>query len=332
MSKLKFVEEQFYDAEKEEKDDIFHRGDIKDNIISSPNPEKYSGIDISDNDITCNTKRLSYSLEKFLQKRRSVTIDPPPEIAEFDDTYLKEFHSSFIKSPVTPKQSSLLTDSDDDDDSDNDDTGDHRKVNMSNISTSASEVIVSKLPKLKLFNLLYRIQEDELKTFGRKHGFEFQSIDILTDSVSHLPSGGAVVYLPVGTDILECASVLNGQDLLGRPVRAFADGGIKSRESLNSNRYFDVDISFKCNNCQAVCGYTYSRVGVVHVYIAVFVQYFSTECIRILALFVSRLCNTYFYLCFVVYSRLVIARRNALILLRPSPVISVRPLNTKLVS
>lgn len=251
MSKLKFVEK-FYEQEDEDSDDNDQGCKIKNDSQPSSNQAKNSGIDMSDNGITADkAKRLSFGLEKFLQKKRSFTIDPPPEIMQSDDTFLKEFHSSFIKSPVQINQSSLLSDSDDD--SNIGDNGLSNIFNSSKNITSTSEVVISKLPKLKLFNLIYGIQEDQLKKFGVKHGFDFQSTDILTDAVTNLPSGAAVVYLPVGVEISACASALNGQDLMGRPVKAFADGVFKSRESLNSNRYFDVDISFKCNNCQEVC-------------------------------------------------------------------------------
>ena len=183
-------------------------------------------------------RRLSSSIQKFLEKRRSFTIDPPPEIMESHDTILKEFHQSF------------KTDSKNDGDDENSVEDDN--IDNMDVKQELSKQPI-KLAKIKLFNLIYRIQESEIKEFGQRYGYTFQSIELLQDQLSKQPIGAAIVYLTQGTDIIECATALNGEDCLGRPVRVVADGVPRNRDSFSSsNRYFDKDISFKCNNCQEV--------------------------------------------------------------------------------
>ena len=191
-------------------------------------------------------KRLSSSIQKFLEKRRSFTIDPPPEIMKSHDNILKEFHQSFTKD-----------DSKDNNDNDDDNLVDEENIDDMNNKQKLSQQSV-KLPKIKLFNLLYRIQESEIIEFGQRYDYTFHSIELLQDQLSKQPIGAAIVYLQPGSDIIECATTLNGEDCLGRPVRVVADGVPRNRDSFSSNRYFDKDISFKCNNCQEV-GHRYAE-------------------------------------------------------------------------
>ena len=135
-----------------------------------------------------NNSKLSTSIQKFLEKRRSFTIEPPPEIMESCDSILKEFHDSF-----TNKKSAVKDDSSNNALNDSDiEIGSLENYQL--FQTKTNDV----RPKLKFFNLLYRITESEILEFGSRYGYTFESVEVLMDQSTNKPLGAAIAYLSTG--------------------------------------------------------------------------------------------------------------------------------------
>lgn len=109
---------------------------------------------------------------------------------------------------------------------------------------------------INLFNLPYTAREDEVRKLLRRAGLKIKSITLGgEDRVKGLLPGMALVEVllsqhSAATPASMVAS-LHGAEMGGRSVRA-ALSGEKKRLSLESGRYFDENMSCKCNNCGQV--------------------------------------------------------------------------------
>ena len=204
----------------------------------------------------------SKSILSFLQKKRSFIIPPPPETLESKNDFLEEFHLTchrkqvqdsiridLITTDAIDNESSLpkITTQEDEESPDTSaDADDDDQLSVEESSTA----------KIKIFNLVYRIDDEELRSFARKYGIELGSqIDLGIDPKTGLSSGCATVTLPLGSNVSEVVSKLHGVDCRGRNIRVVdCSRRVKNKfnDSSAANRYFDAAMSFKCNNCGQV--------------------------------------------------------------------------------
>ena len=199
----------------------------------------------------------SKSILNFLQKKRSFIIPPPPEILESKNDFLQEFHltchckqvpirTDLITTDAIDNESSLISKREDEESPDTSGDDDDDQLSVEESSRA----------KIKIFNLVYRIDEEELRSFARKYGIELGSqIDLGIDAKTGLSSGCATVTLPLGSNVSEIVSKLHGVDCRGRNIRVVdCSRRVKNKfnDSSAANRYFDAAMSFKCNNCGQV--------------------------------------------------------------------------------
>jgi len=191
-------------------------------------------------------------LDGFLSKKRVFQIPPVTPIEVSKDTFIKTFCESIdlhnstttfnnhdITSSISIKPSSKV-----------DDIKIVPSVNAlggDDSSSSSSNI------KFKVHNLLYRMTERELYDFITNYNIKVIKVEMGTDSTPQLPAGTAFAYISNEINASEVLSILNGEDCLGRPIRVSEISATnKNRESFGQTRYFDRDISIKCNNCGEV--------------------------------------------------------------------------------
>ena len=103
--------------------------------------------------------------------------------------------------------------------------------------------------KIKIFNLPYRMSNDQLSARCRALGCKFYSITMDIDHITGLPSGSATAYLQTDDTSINVVSKLNGANFQGRPARAVrsltAEEQRRQRRLSggDKSRYFNEDIS-----------------------------------------------------------------------------------------
>lgn len=187
-------------------------------------------------------------LDLFLLQKRQFYVPPTPPLEVSKDTYLQSFNVDFIHSttrrPSIDQETSIPTLQ-----------SSIQASSLPNIEIIAKngESDKSSLLKLKIHNLVYRMTEDELIQFATKLHVKLVKVEMGSDTSPGLPAGTAIAYVSSEeTDISEVLSALNGEDCQGRIIRVSEVSTNKSRESFGQTRYFDRDISVKCNNCNEV--------------------------------------------------------------------------------
>lgn len=223
-------------------------------IREMPFKRKHDQMD--DNDMPPKESNLPSSwLERFLFRKREVTVLPPPEISAISDDYLRQFCQQFDLN-----KTSVSTIDESDDDTSNGDV-----ISTSSLATfiksenrllndieASDDVAVERNGQLRFYNLPYSIDSTTISSIGLKHGFTFTSVKIVICKITSHPSGAAIVDLAPGVDVALAAQTLQGADFGGRAVRVQTEdqgrrGGFGGR---SDSRYFtEDDKDAKCNKC-----------------------------------------------------------------------------------
>ena len=219
-----------------------------------PFKRKHGQID-DDHIIPQEINLLSTWLERFLFRKREVTVLPPPEIPAISDAYLRQFCQQFDLN----KASASTTDDSDDDTS----TGDVGSTSilatlsksenrLLNEKEASDDIASERNGQLRFYNLPYSIDSTTISSTGLKQGFMFINVKIVICKTTSNPSGAATVELAPGVDVSLAAQALQGADFGGRPVRVqtedqYRRGGSGGR---SDSRYFsEDDKDAKCNKC-----------------------------------------------------------------------------------
>ena len=198
-------------------------------------------------------------LNEFIAKKRVFYVPPVPPLETSNDTYIKsfcesiDFHSSSSSSSSSSSNqntttaiiASSLT------------IEDEIKIispvkvlDDESTTTTTNNNNVTMLRKFKIHNLVYRMTEKELIDFASKYNIKIVKVEMGSDVTPGLPAGTAIAYMSNEMNSSDILSTLNGEDCLGRVIRVSeVSAANKSRESFGQTRYFDRDISVKCNNC-----------------------------------------------------------------------------------
>jgi RNA recognition motif-containing protein len=151
-------------------------------------------------------------ITSFLSQKREMSILPPPEVELTNDKYLREFSEGCLRHQIG-EDDEVNNDEDDDLILDNtlnstmtlengifeNSTGylETEKVDISSISNG----------KLRLFNLPYNLNKEDIVKTGLKYGFNFLSVVIDLDKRTLLPSGQASIELAPHVDVILAVEV-----------------------------------------------------------------------------------------------------------------------------
>jgi hypothetical protein len=202
---------------------------------------------------------LSNWLSKFLSTKRdsSAMMEPELDLEPSSDTFLAQFSASL---PYDREH--------DDDDSDADS---YSKIDIASGSNKLpfqaideslellegqkEEVLALTPITVQLFNLPYAAKEEEVRKLVHGLGVKIKSITLGEGTgKGSLPQGAASVEVLLSSRSSNCSTpsalltLLRGLELGGRSLRA-SIAGDKRRTSLDSTRYFEDNISSKCNAC-----------------------------------------------------------------------------------
>eukprot|EP01038_Epipyxis_sp_PR26KG_P005193 gene5193-7227_t len=236
------------------------------------------------------TNIASHWLKQFLGKKRVNDVPPIPDIEPVRDDFLIDFHKGFENSKKendsvdeNENEGSVKSFDKDENHRDSFDISDDEKKSIENIDVNLDDIhenhdkvssnnesgLVgnnnSNCYQFTLSNLLFGIKEKQIRDFGASYGFDFKTITFLLAKNSTRPAGSAMIDIEF-TEEYNTASLLqekllqslNGQSCCGRDIRVQIHGVNNSTNkpnrsfNNNNNRYYDLNIAFKCNNCGEV--------------------------------------------------------------------------------
>lgn len=195
---------------------------------------------------------VSSFLERFLKSKRAHIDDyPVEEIEVTKDTYLQLFSEDF------KGDQALKLEEDEDTDDAIDDVFQTTTYTDLEDNTGLDSLPID-FEVFNIYNLPYKIQEQEVEAFVEKHGFTVKSVELGGEGNKKMPLGSASVkiILPEGITADQCAEKLQSKVCGGRQIRVQkAANDTKRRLSYGrelNNRYFESDISAKCMSCGEV--------------------------------------------------------------------------------
>jgi hypothetical protein len=153
----------------------------------------------------------------FLSQKREISILPPPEVELTNDKYLREFSEGCLRHQIG-EDDEISSDEDDDYILDNTLNStmslENRIIDpLQGNSTEYSEAEKQDISsisngKLRLFNLPYNLNKEDIVKTGLKYGFDFLSVIIDLDKRTSQPSGQASIELAPHMDVILAVEVI----------------------------------------------------------------------------------------------------------------------------
>jgi RNA recognition motif-containing protein len=184
-------------------------------------------------------------LSKFLAREKISDQElVPPPYEKFDSIFLADYNKGF--SPVR-------NDPDADSESDVQSDIEEDTVDDNNIEGKVSEDAKHSIEcTIKIFNLPYQMDTDEIMRICSKYGVEVDSVSIDIDLKSGRPAGSARAHLLTSESAKEAVTQLNDRKFNGRTVRVRLARERQRQSDGDNMRYFDENINCKCLNCGEV--------------------------------------------------------------------------------
>lgn len=202
---------------------------------------------------------LSSFLQRFLSTKRDCTAIPEPEPLEYtSDIYLATFHEG-MEEDFSLHSTSSSDAEDSDKDEEGGETGELKHVIIDESAESmfeAENYVEPPTMAITIYNLPYVSTEEDVRKALRKVGIRIKSVTLGQEDRKKgglLPGMALLEALacPAASNATTIINLIQGLEIGGRVLRASISGE-KKRLSLDSGRYFDENISCKCQNCGQV--------------------------------------------------------------------------------
>eukprot|EP00981_Chlorochromonas_danica_P004259 scaffold859_cov234-Ochromonas_danica.AAC.8 len=201
---------------------------------------------------------LSAFLQRFLSTKRDCSSAiPEPEPLEYtSDVYLTTFHAGMQEDSSSRSSSESEGE---DSDRDGEETGELKHVIIDESAESlfeAENYLEPPTMAITIYNLPYVATEDDVRKVLRKVGIRIKAVTLGQEDRKKgglLPGMALLEALacPAASNATTIINLIQGLEVGGRVLRASISGE-KKRLSLDSGRYFDENISCKCQNCGQV--------------------------------------------------------------------------------
>lgn len=152
----------------------------------------------------------------FLSQKRELHVPPPPEVELTNDKYLREFSEGFLPNQ-NPEDEEIKSDKDDDCVLDStlystrypvDVIAPLQGNSIGDLEKEKEDISSISNGKLRLFNLPYNLNKEDIVKTGLKHGFDFLSVIIDLDKRTSKPSGQASIELAPHVDMILAIEVI----------------------------------------------------------------------------------------------------------------------------
>jgi hypothetical protein len=152
----------------------------------------------------------------FLSQKRETNVPSPPEIELTNDKYLREFSEGCLPSQ-NPEDEEINSDEDDNRVLDSalystrfliDVIAPAQGNSIGGLEKEKEDISSISNRKLRLFNLPYNLDKEDIMKTGLKHGFNFLSVIIDLDKRTSQPSGQASIELAPHVDMILAIEVI----------------------------------------------------------------------------------------------------------------------------